>query len=95
MTDTEAHAAQQSAVTSKRDAVLETLRGNAPRGLRVAEIATRVRCAHITVRRHVDALREEGLVYRRLEGQPRPVREDGTRRPGMGYYEYFVTPETV
>lgn len=88
----ETRAARPPMSTSKRQEVLEALRHTAPRGLRIAEIATKVECAHVTVRRHVDALREEGLVYRLLEGQPRAVRTDGTRRPGMGYYEYHLTP---
>lgn len=90
MTHTETRAATPQAATSKRPAILEALRRAAPHGLRVAEIATHAGCSHITVRRHVDSLREEGLVVRVLEGQPRPVRSDGTRRPGMGYYEYRV-----
>lgn len=73
---------------SKRGAVLAVLQRAAPSGRRVEQIAAEAGCAHITVRRHVALLEEQGLVVCERDPQPRPRRADGRRRAGHPYYEY-------
>lgn len=73
---------------SKRSAVLAVLERAAPDGCRVEQIAAEADCAHITVRRHIAALEEQGLVEKETDPHPRPRRPDGRRRAGHPYYEY-------